>query len=50
VYGSAEWKKLAKARQYPPVNFAPQPPPAPPLALREDFQSASVGPRPDDAE
>ena len=40
VYGSAEWKKLAKARPYPPVKFAPQPPPAPPLALKEDDRDA----------
>ncbi len=50
VRGSAEWKKLARARQYRPVKFAPQPPPASPLALKEDFESASVGPRPDDAD
>ena len=38
VYGDPKWVKLAAAVDYPPVRFAPEPPPAPPLSVKEDFE------------
>lgn len=43
VYGDRAWVRLAASGKYPPVEFAPEPPPAPPLALSEDFERAPVG-------
>jgi hypothetical protein len=43
VYGNRAWVKLAASGKYPAVEFAPEPPPLPPLALNEDFESAPVG-------
>ena len=36
VYGKADWIKLAGSVDYPPVRFAPDPPP---LAIRDDFET-----------
>jgi hypothetical protein len=47
VYGTTEWVNLAAGVQYPPVRFAPEPPPLPPLQFAEDFESTPVGSRPD---
>ena len=38
VYGNSEWVKLAASVDYPPVRFAPDPAPAPPLSVMEDFE------------
>lgn len=43
VYGDPDWKALARRAVYPPVRFAPEPPPAPPLTLNQDFESLPVG-------
>ncbi len=42
VYG-ADWIKLATREKYPSVEFAPEPPPAPPMRVREDFETTPVG-------
>ncbi|MBI3852596.1 MAG: right-handed parallel beta-helix repeat-containing protein [Verrucomicrobia bacterium] len=47
VYGDASWLKLARRLQYPPVTFAPEPPP---LSLREDFETTPVGKPPKEAQ
>jgi len=39
VYGDPAWVAKAKEVAYPPVRFAPEPPPAPPLALQDDFET-----------
>jgi hypothetical protein len=39
VYGDPAWLKLAGSVEYPPVEFAPDPPPAPPLAVRDNFET-----------
>jgi len=46
VYGDSAWIKLARRLQYPPVEFAPEPPP---LSLREDFETTPVGKPPAEA-
>lgn len=38
VYGNAAWKKLSTDYVYAPLRFAPEPPPAPPLNISEDFE------------
>ena len=38
VQGTARWRKLAGARAYPEVQFAPEPPPTPPLQFLQDFE------------
>jgi hypothetical protein len=43
VYGKDAWKQLAAKRKYPEVQFAPDPPPAPPLVFTNDFEIAPVG-------
>jgi len=43
VYGDAAWVALAQAEKFPPVEFAPAAPPAPPLALADDFEATPVG-------
>ncbi len=43
VYGDAAWKKLAATYVYAPVRFAPEPPPAPPLNISENFERVPVG-------
>lgn len=43
VYGDPAWKGLARSFRYAPVVFAPEPPPAPPLALDIDFEDVPVG-------
>ena len=49
VQGEARWRKLAAARTYPAVQFAPNPPPLPPLEIREDFELSPPGAGPADA-
>jgi hypothetical protein len=43
VTGSAEWRALAASPAYPKVEFAPEPPPAPPLSLNLTFEDVPVG-------
>jgi hypothetical protein len=38
VYGDAAWVALARGFSYPPVELAPEPPPAPPLTVDDDFE------------
>jgi len=40
VYGDARWVSLARSRKYPPVQFAPEPPP---LRLVDGFEGTPVG-------
>lgn len=49
VYGDPEWVKLASSVTFPPVEFAPPPPPEPPLTLRDGFETTPVGGAPADA-
>jgi len=46
VYGDAEWLKLANDKHFPPVEFADEPPPLPPLTLRDDFELTPPGSEP----
>ena len=50
VYGDPSWVRLAHAVRYPPVVLAPDPPPAPPLALHQDFENVPVGATAPDAQ
>jgi hypothetical protein len=43
VYGDAAWVRLARSWTYPPVRFAPEPPPVLPLALHLDFEQVPLG-------
>ena len=43
VYGDAAWLHLARDYAYPPIVRAADPPPAPPLAFRQDFEDLPVG-------
>lgn len=40
VTGDVQWVKRARSRQYPPVQFAPEPPP---LGLKDSFERTPVG-------
>lgn len=40
IYGDERWVRLATSRKYPPVQFAPPPPP---LTVRDSFEHARVG-------
>jgi len=46
VYGDADWVALASSLKYPPVEYAPDPPPAPPLVVDEGFEDYPVGAQP----
>jgi len=43
VYGARSWKRLASDTAFAPVTLAPDPPPAPPLALHQDFEDVPIG-------
>ncbi|HSV73259.1 MAG TPA: right-handed parallel beta-helix repeat-containing protein [Chthonomonadales bacterium] len=43
VLGPASWRRLAASVTYPPVVFAPEPPPAPPMRVRLDFERVPPG-------
>ncbi|HID07454.1 MAG TPA: right-handed parallel beta-helix repeat-containing protein, partial [Armatimonadetes bacterium] len=43
VYGDAEWVSLAKRTEFEPVEFAPEPPPFPPLIVNDDFELTPIG-------
>ncbi len=43
VYGGDYWMRLARQGSYPAVEFAPEPPPAPPLKVQLDFERVPVG-------
>ncbi len=49
VYGDTKWRALAGSRHYPPVRFAPPPPPMPPLTLHAPSDSLPIGSIPLDA-
>ncbi len=46
VYGDESWRQLAASLKYPPVEFAPPPPPRPPLEIVEDFEMYKPGMKP----
>ena len=46
VYGDTAWVQLAQQVKYPPVEFAEEPPPLPPLTLHEDFEASLAGAEP----
>jgi hypothetical protein len=50
VYGDAAWIALAKSAKFPPVEFAPEPPPPPLFVLKDDFELTPVGAKPSSAE
>jgi hypothetical protein len=50
VQGTASWRKLARARTYPEVQFAPEPPPIPPLEFRQDFELSAPASGPAEAQ
>ena len=50
VYGDPKWLALARSFKYPQVQFAPDPPPTPPLAIDDDFELAPVGSKPSRAQ
>lgn len=50
VYGDPRWAKFARGFKDPPAVLAPDPPPAPPLALRQDFEDVPVGQKSPDAQ
>ncbi len=43
------WRALAEAVAYPPFDFAPPPPPMPPLALQDGFEVTPLGSPPAEA-
>jgi hypothetical protein len=47
VRGHGAWRKLATSVSYPPVRFAPEPPPLPPIEITEDFETIPAGYAPD---
>lgn len=49
VYGDAGWVALANGLRFAPVRPVPEPPPAPPLTVDDDFELAPVGSHPLDA-
>lgn len=49
VYGDPAWKAKAAEVVYPPMVFADEPPPNPPMRLNCDFETSPVGAEPPDA-
>jgi hypothetical protein len=49
LYGSDEWRRRAADVVYPPLRFPPEPPPAPPLRVLEDFEILPAGVAPPEA-
>ena len=49
VYGDAAWRAKAAEVVYPPMVYAPEPPPNPPLRLRCDFETQPLGSPPPEA-
>ncbi len=39
VYGDPAWVGVARGLRYPALEWAPEPPPAPPLVVRDDFET-----------
>jgi hypothetical protein len=46
VYGNPAWVRKASRVSYPPMEWAPAPPPAPPLRLSEGFEKTKPGSTP----
>jgi hypothetical protein len=46
VYGAPAWVKLAASLVVPPAEMPPPAPPAPPMALHDDFEGTKVGGKP----
>lgn len=49
VYGDPAWLELANSASWPAVEFAPEPPPAPPLQIQDGFEDHAPGSAPDEA-
>jgi len=49
VYGDQAWIDLATAVEWPPVEFAPEPPAPPPLTVLDGFETTPLGHAPADA-
>ncbi|MBD3182411.1 right-handed parallel beta-helix repeat-containing protein, partial [Candidatus Poribacteria bacterium] len=49
VYGDPEWIKLAEDKEFPEVEFAPEPPPPSPMEIDDDFENYPLGAKPSDA-
>lgn len=43
LQGDEEWRRIPQTFDYPPVEFAPPPPPLPPLTLNESFELMAAG-------
>ena len=43
VYGASDWVRLARDAAFTAAELAPDPPPAPPLTLHQDFEDVPVG-------
>jgi len=50
VYGDPDWVRTASTLSFAEVEFAPPPPPLPPLTLHDGFETTLVGARPAMAE
>jgi hypothetical protein len=50
VYGDPEWVALAEDIEFPAVEFAPLPPPLPPVTIDEDFEGYPLGAPPLDVQ
>lgn len=48
--GDPEWRNLAASYEYPEVEWAPEPPPAPPLVLDESFEFMVPGKPPQEGQ
>ena len=46
LYGDPAWVAKPRSFAYVPLEFAPEPPPAPPLMIHEDFEPMPAGARP----
>ncbi len=43
LYGHEEWVNVPRGFRFPPVEFAPPPPPSPPIRIHDDFELSPVG-------
>jgi len=50
VTGDTAWRQVAESFVYPDVEFAPEPPPAPPLTMDESFELMPLGREPNEGQ